>query len=81
MNTVFLGNPVSDWLVALAATVVVAAGLDAVKSIVLRRLSAVVAANPGEPRAAGALAAALSRTRLAVLVLAGFALFALHLDV
>ncbi len=71
MNTVFLGNPLSDWLVALAAAAVVAAGLDAVKSIVLRRLSAFVARNPDDPRVAGALVAALSRTRLAVLVLVG----------
>jgi len=71
MNSVFFGNPVSDWLVALAAAAVVAAGLDTVKSIVLRRLSAFVARNPDDPRVAGALVAALSRTRLAVLVLVG----------
>lgn len=71
MNSVILGNPVVDWLVALAAAAVVAAGLDAVKSILLRRLSAFVAGGPDDPRVAGALVAALSRTRLAVLVLVG----------
>lgn len=71
MNTVFLGNPLSDWLVALAAAAVVAAGLDAIKAILVRRLSAVVAANPGNARTAGTLVAALSKTRLAVLVLVG----------
>ena len=30
MDTVFLGNPVADWLMALAAAAVVVAGLDAV---------------------------------------------------
>ena len=37
MNTLFLGNPLSDWLIALVAAAVVAAGLDAVKAILLRR--------------------------------------------
>ena len=71
MNSVFLGNPLGDWMVALVAAAVVAAGLDAVKAILLRRLSAFVARNPDDPRVAGALVAALSRTRLAVLVLVG----------
>ena len=71
MNSVFLGNPLGDWMVALVAAAVVAAGLDAVKAILLRRLSAFVARNPDDPRVAGALVAALSRTRLAVLMLVG----------
>lgn len=71
MNTIFLGNPVADWLVALAAAAVVAAGLDAVKAILVRRLSAVVAANPDNARMAGTAVAALSKTRLAVLIIVG----------
>ncbi len=71
MNTLFLGNPLADWLIALAAAAAVAAGLDAVKAILLRRLSRLVAADPGNTRAAGAFVAALSSTRLAVLVLVG----------
>ena len=71
MNTVFLGNPVADWLMALAAAAVVAAGLDAVKSILLRRLRSLVAANPGGSQLLGVAVAALSATRLAVLVSIG----------
>jgi small-conductance mechanosensitive channel len=71
MNTLFLGNPLADWLIALVAAAVVAAGLDAVKAILLRRLSRLVAADPGNVRAAGSFVAALSSTRLAVLVLVG----------
>jgi small-conductance mechanosensitive channel len=71
MNTVFLGNPVADWLLALVAVAVVAAGLDAAKAILLRRLRSFVAANPGGSRPLGAAVAALSRTRLAVLVIVG----------
>lgn len=71
MNTLFLGNPLADWLIALVAAAVVAAGLDAVKAILLRRLSRLVAADPGNARAAGSFVAALSSTRLAVLVLVG----------
>jgi small-conductance mechanosensitive channel len=71
MDTVFLGNPVADWLMALAAAAVVVAGLDAVKSILLRRLRSFVAANPGGSRALGAAVAALSRTRLVVLIIVG----------
>ena len=71
MNTVFLGNPVADWLLALAAAAVVAAGLDAAKSIVLRRLRAIVAARPGGSRPLGAAVAALSATRLLVLIIVG----------
>ncbi|MCD2516967.1 mechanosensitive ion channel family protein [Massilia sp. G4R7] len=71
MHTVFLGNPLSDWLVALVAVAVVAAGLDAIKAILLRRLSRLVMADPGNARVAGAAVAALSRTHLAVLVLVG----------
>ncbi len=71
MNTVFLGNPMADWLLALVAAAVVAAGLDAARAILLRRLRAFVAANPGGSRPLGAAVAALSATRLAVLVIVG----------
>ncbi|KFI08078.1 mechanosensitive ion channel family protein [Massilia sp. BSC265] len=71
MDTVFLGNPVADWLLALVAVAVVAAGLDAAKAILLRRLRSIVAVNPGGSRPLGAAVAALSATRLAVLVLVG----------
>ncbi|MEX5748946.1 mechanosensitive ion channel family protein [Massilia sp. X63] len=71
MNTVFLGNPVADWLMALVAAAVVVTGLDAAKSILLRRLRSFVAANPGGSRALGAAVASLSRTRLVVLVIVG----------
>jgi len=71
MNALFLGNQIGDWLVALAAAAVVAAGLDAVKAILLRRLAAVVAANPEGARPAGAAVAALSHTRLALLIVVG----------
>lgn len=71
MNTVFLGNPVADWLLALVAVAVVAAGLDAAKAILLRRLRAFVAASPEGSRPLGAAVAALSATRLAVLVIVG----------
>ncbi|RZA29010.1 MAG: mechanosensitive ion channel family protein, partial [Lysobacteraceae bacterium] len=69
MNTVFLGNPVADWLLALVAAAVVTAGLDAAKAIVLRRLRSFVAASPGGSRPLGVGVAALSATRLAVLVM------------
>lgn len=71
MNSVFLGNPAADWLLALVAVAVTAAGLDAVKTILLRRLRASVAADPGGSLPLGAAVAALSATRLAVLVLIG----------
>lgn len=71
MNSVFLGNPVADWLLALVAAAVVAAGLDVAKAILLRRLRAHVAASPGGSRPLGAAVAALSATRLAVLVIVG----------
>jgi len=71
MNAVFLGNPVADWLVAVVAAAVAAAGLDAAKAILLRRLRSSVAANPDGSRPLGAAVAALSATRLVVLVLVG----------
>lgn len=71
MNTVFLGNPVADWLMALVTAVLVVAGLDAAKAILLRRLRSFVAANPGGSRPLGAAVAALSRTRLLVLIIVG----------
>jgi len=40
MDYLILKNPVADWLVALVAMAAVAAGLDALKSIVARRLGA-----------------------------------------
>jgi small-conductance mechanosensitive channel len=71
MKSVFLGNPAADWLLALVTIAVVAVGLDAVKTVVLRRLRAVVAASPGAARPAGAAVAALSATRLALLAVVG----------
>jgi small-conductance mechanosensitive channel len=70
-NSIFLGNPVADWLVALVVAAVVAAGLDAVKAILVRRLRSFVATSAGAPRPAGAAVAALSATRLPVLVILG----------
>lgn len=43
MNYLILGNPVADWLVALVTALAVAAGLDATKSIVARRLTILAA--------------------------------------
>ncbi|MFC0251541.1 mechanosensitive ion channel family protein [Massilia consociata] len=69
MDLIILGNPVADWLVALAAVAVVAAGLDAAKSILLRRLSGLAERSGSHPL--GAAAAALSATRFAVLAIVG----------
>lgn len=71
MNTIFLANPLGDWLVALALAAIVAVGLDTLKSILLRRLRAYVAAAPETARPAAVALAALSATRLAVLVVIG----------
>jgi small-conductance mechanosensitive channel len=62
---------VADWLLALVAAAVVTAGLDAARSILLRRLRSLVAANPGRARPAGTAVAALSATRLPVLAIVG----------
>jgi len=40
MNYIILANPVADWLIALAAMAAVTIGLDALKSIIARRLGA-----------------------------------------
>lgn len=71
MDSVFVGNPAADWLLALAAAAVVAAGLDAVKAILLRRLRSLVAASPGGSLPFGVAVSALSATRLALLVVVG----------
>ncbi|MEH6436379.1 mechanosensitive ion channel family protein [Massilia sp. DD77] len=69
MNHIILGNPVTDWLIALLAAVAVAAGLDAVKSILVRRIRSRTAERASRPR--GVLVAALSSTRLLVLAILG----------
>ena len=73
MNYIILGNPVADWLISLVAMVAVAAGLDAVKSIVARRLGA-RAAGTGtgtSVRLHGIAAATLRSTKLPVLGIVG----------
>ncbi|MBQ5946888.1 mechanosensitive ion channel family protein [Massilia sp. ST3] len=69
MNHIILGNPVTDWLIALVAAVAVAAGLDAVKAILVRRIRSLTAERASRPR--GVLVAALSSTRLLVLAILG----------
>ena len=69
MEYLILKNPVADWLVALVVVAVVAAGLDAVKSILARRL-AVLAANT-EAKWDDIAVAALRSTKLLVLVIVG----------
>ncbi|WP_020655676.1 mechanosensitive ion channel family protein [Massilia niastensis] len=69
MNYIILGNPVADWLVALVAALAVALGLDAIKSIAVRRLGALAARTT--TRLDDVAVAALSSTRLAVLVILG----------
>lgn len=69
MEYVILNNPASDWLVALLVVVAVAAGLDAVKSILARRLT-VLAAN-SEAKWDDIAVAALRSTKLLVLIILG----------
>ena len=69
MNHIILGNSLTDWLIALAVAVTVAAGLDAVKAILLRRIRSLTARRAS--RARGVAVAALSSTRLAVLAILG----------
>jgi len=69
MNHIILGNSLTDWLIALAVAVAVAAGLDAVKAILLRRIRSLTARRTS--RARGVAVAALSSTRLLVLAILG----------
>ncbi len=69
MEYVILKNPVADWLVALAVVAAVAAGLDAVKSIVARRLGALAART--DAKWDDIAVAALRSTKLLVLVIVG----------
>ena len=69
MEYLILKNPVADWLVALVVVAAVAAGLDAVKSILARRL-AVLAANT-DAKWDDIAVAALRSTKLLVLVIVG----------
>jgi small-conductance mechanosensitive channel len=69
MNYIILGNPVADWLVALVAMIAVAAGLDALKSIVARRLG--VRAARTTTRLDDIVAATLRSTKLVVLGIVG----------
>jgi small-conductance mechanosensitive channel len=69
MNYIILGNPVADWLVALVAMVAVAAGLDALKSIVARRLG--VRAARTTTRLDDIAVATLRSTKLPVLGIVG----------
>ncbi|WP_229414964.1 mechanosensitive ion channel family protein [Massilia aurea] len=69
MEYVILKNPVADWLVALAVVAAVAAGLDAVKSILARRLAALAART--DAKWDDIAVAALRSTKLLVLVIVG----------
>ena len=64
-----MGNPAAEWLVALVAALAVAAGLDALKSILARRL-AVLAART-ETKLDDIAVAALRSTKLVVLGIVG----------
>lgn len=74
MDYIILKNPLADWLVALVAMAAVAAGLDALKSIVARRL-AVRAARTGTNLDAIAVAT-LRSTKLLVLGILGLSVAA-----
>ncbi|MFC3471082.1 mechanosensitive ion channel family protein [Massilia oculi] len=69
MEYVILKNPVADWLVALVVVAAVAAGLDAVKSILARRLAAL--ASRTDAKWDDIAVAALRSTKLLVLVIVG----------
>ena len=69
MEYVILKNPVADWLVALVVVVAVAAGLDAVKSILARRLGVLAART--DAKWDDIAVAALRSTKLLVLVIVG----------
>lgn len=69
MEYLILKNPVADWLVALAVVAAVAAGLDAVKSILARRLAALAART--DAKWDDIAVAALRSTKLLVLVIVG----------
>ena len=69
MEYVILKNPVADWLVALVVVAAVAAGLDAVKSILARRLAALAART--DAKWDDIAVAALRSTKLLVLIIVG----------
>lgn len=69
MEYIILKNPVADWLVALVVVAAVAAGLDAFKSIVARRLA--VRAAHTDAKWDDILVAALRSTKLLVLGIVG----------
>lgn len=69
MEYLILKNPVADWLVALVVVAAVAAGLDAVKSILARRLAVLAAST--EAKWDDIAVAALRSTKLLVLVIVG----------
>ena len=69
MNYIIMANPVADWLVALVAALAVTAGLDAVKSILARRL-VVLAARTGT-KLNDIAVATLRATKLPVLIMVG----------
>ncbi len=69
MEYVILKNPVADWLVALVVVAAVAAGLDAVKSILARRLALLSART--DAKWDDIAVAALRSTKLLVLVIVG----------
>jgi len=73
MNYIILANPVADWLIALAAMVAVTIGLDALKSIIARRLGAgATQTETGTPALLHDIAAATLRsTKLVVLGFVG----------
>ena len=69
MNYIIMANPVADWLVALVAALAITAGLDAVKSILARRL-VVLAARTGT-KLNDIAVATLRATKLPVLIMVG----------
>lgn len=69
MDYVILGNTTADWLVALVAALAVAAGLDALKSILARRLALLAART--ETKLDDIAVAALRSTKLLVLGIVG----------
>lgn len=69
MEYVILKNPVAEWLVALVVVLAVAAGLDALKSILARRLAALAART--DNRWDDIAVAALRATKLVVLAIVG----------
>ena len=69
MDYTILGNTTADWLVALVTALAVAVGLDALKSILVRRL-AILAART-ETKLDDIAVAALRSTRIVALAIVG----------